>query len=183
LAIIIWTLVSSRAESDKFFQKLTRQENSTKSLIAESLKISSFEIRTRYRYEYKNELGVQIEMKKSNPIKAYIVNNEKEKDSISFINDSPKIYYPNKNTLEFNFNFSLEEPSKVYGKPLKLLEQYDKIYFPWKSFTYFLALLKVGGRSPELASEPILFFQIIINGRVYLEQKEIIKDIEPSAWC
>jgi len=49
---------------------LTSQESSTTSLLAESLKISSIEIRTTYRFEYRSELKTTFaEMKKANPRK------------------------------------------------------------------------------------------------------------------
>lgn len=150
------------------------------SSVAESLKISSFEIRARYRFEYKENLNVTIAMMKANPIKAYIVNSKEKTDSLSFTTDNPNMYYPNKHTVEFKFDFTLENPAVLYGKRMGFLEKYDSIYFPWKSFTHYLALLKVGGQ-PELSSDPILFFQIIINGKVYLDQIENIKDIDPGS--
>jgi len=180
LLLTIWKLVSSDKESFFFTQRLTKQESKTKALLAGSLKISSFEIRARYKFTYKNDLDAKIIMEKANPIAAYIVNTEIKKDSISFTSDNPKTYYPNKHTIEFKFSFAPENPSDVYGKPLRFLEKFDSLYLPWQSFTHFLALLKLGG-PVELSKDPLLDFQVLINGEVVIDQKEIIKDLDPDS--
>ena len=41
-------------------------------------------------------------------------------------------------------------------------------------------MLKVGGKVSPL-SEQILFPQLIINGRVYIDQKQAIKDLAPDS--
>jgi hypothetical protein len=180
LLLTIWTLVSSDKESSLFSQRLIKQEGKTKALVAGSLKISSFEIRARYKFIYKNDLDTKIIMHKANPIAAYIVNTEVKKDSIAFTSDNPKIYYPNKHTVEFKFSFAPENPSDVYGKPLRFLEKFDSLYLPWQSFTHFLALLKLGG-PVELSEDPHLDFQVLINGEVVIDQKEIIRDLDPDS--
>ena len=180
LLLTIWTFVSSDKESSIFTQRLAKQEGKTKALVAGSLKISSFEIRARYKFIYKNELDAKIIMQKANPIKTYIVNTEVKKDSISFTSDNPKIYYPNKHSIEFKFSFAPENPSDVYGKPLRFLEKFDSLYFPWQSFTHFLALLNLGG-PVELSEDPLLDFQVLINGEVIIDQKEKISDLPPDS--
>lgn len=180
LLIMIWTFVSSNIEISVFGRRLANQEHSTKSLVAASLKISSFEIIARYQFEYKEDLKAKIIMQKANPIRAYIVNTKAEKDYISFTNDVPKLEYPTKKTIDFKFTFTPESPTEVYGRPLEFLEKYDSLYFPWASFIHYLALLKVGGPT-ELSSDPILSFQVIINGRVILDQGETIKDLDPDS--
>ena len=180
LLLTIWALVSSDKESFIFTQRLAKQEGKTKALVAGRLKITSFEIRARYKFIYKNELDAKIMIQKANPITAYIVNTEVKKDSISFTSDNPKIYYPNKHTIEFKFSFAPENPSDVYGKPLRFLEKFDSLYLPWQSFTHFLSLLKLGGQV-ELSEDPILDFQVLINGEVIIDQKEIIKDLPPDS--
>jgi len=179
LLLTIWLVVSASIEIDIFGSRLTEQEHSTKSLVAASLKISSFEIITRYQFVYKKDLKAKIRMQKANPIRAYIVNSKVEKDYVSFVNDVPKVEYPNRKTIDFKFTFAPESPAEVYGRPLGFLEKYDTLYLPWGSFIHYLALLKLGGPT-ELSSDPILFFQIIINGRVILDQREPIKDLDPD---
>lgn len=180
LLLTIWTIVSSYKESSIFTQRLTKQEGKTKALVAGRLKITSFEIRARYKFIYKNELDAKIMMQKANPTSAYIVNTEFKKDSISFTSDNPKIYYPNKRTIEFKFSFAPDPPSDIYGKPLSFLEKFDSLYLPWQSFTHFLALLELGG-PVELSEDPYLYFQVLINGEVIIDQKEIIKDLPPDS--
>ncbi len=180
LLLMLWTIISSNIESSRFHRKLTSQESRTESLLGESLKISSIEIRTTYRFKYQSELNATFNMQKANPIKSYLVNSEVEKDSLSFTCDNPNVYFPDRNTVEFKFTFIPEDPTDIHGKQLGYLEKYDKVYFPWKSFTHFLALLKLGS-SMKTSTEPILIFQILINGRVLIDQIVVIKNIDPSS--
>jgi hypothetical protein len=175
-----WTIIAANIESRKVSLRLTNQETRTESLRAESLKISSIEILTTYKFEYRNELNTTFKMMKANPIKTYLVNSKAEKDSISLVCENPKVYFPDKHTVEFKFKFTPDSPTGLYGRPLRHLEKYDEIYFPWKSFTHFLALLKVGGGSVEPSTDPLLAFQVLLNGRVLIDQKEAIKNIDPS---
>jgi hypothetical protein len=177
--LMVWTIISANIESKKIGLKLTQQENSTTSLKAESLKISSVEVRTTYRFEYRNELNATFQMMKANPIRTYLVNSKAEKDSLHFICDNPKAYFPDKHTVEFKFTFTPETPTELSGKAMSYLEKYDKIYFPWKSFTHYLALLKVAG-SIEPSKHPVLAFQVLVNGRVLIDQEEVIKNIDPN---
>jgi len=180
LLFTIWNIVSSDKDSAVIFQRLTKQEGNTKALVAGRLKITSFEIIARYKFIYKNKLDAKIMMQNANPISAYIVNTRVKKDSISFTSDNPKIYYPNKHTIEFKFTFAPENPSDIYGKPLGFLENFDSLYLPWQSFTHFLALLKLGG-PVELSEDPHIDFQVLINGEVIIDRKEIIKDLPPDS--
>lgn len=180
LALILWITISAYIESSSITRRIKNQEIHTKSLFAENLRVSSIEIRARYKFEYKSELKATFKMEKANPIKTYFVNTNIKKDSVAFACDNPKVYYPNKNTVEFKFVFSPENMAELSGKPMDYLEKFDKIYFPWKSFTHYLALLKLGG-AVEQSTDPKLFFQIIINGKVLIDQEEVIKDIDPSS--
>lgn len=179
VGLMVLTIIAANIESRKVSLRLTNQEGRTESLRAESLKISSIEIQTTYKFEYRNELNATFKMMKANPIKTYFVNSKVEKDSISLVCDDPKVYFPDKHTVEFKFIFTPETPSELYGKPLGHLEKYDKIYFPWKSFTHFLALLKVGGGTIEQSTDPFMAFQMVLNGRVLIDQEEAIKNINP----
>jgi hypothetical protein len=180
VCLMVWTIITANIESRKVRLRLTNQEIRTESLRAESLKISSIEIRTTYKFEYRNELNATFKMMKANPIKTYLVNSKAEKNSIPLVCDDPKVYFPGKHTVEFKFRFTPETPSELYGKSLGFLEKYDKIYFPWKSFTHFLALLKVGGGTIEQSTDPFMAFQVLLNGRVLIAQEEAIKNIDPS---
>jgi hypothetical protein len=177
--LMVWTMISANIESKKASLRLTNQESTTKSLRAESLKISSIEVRTSYSFEYRTELKATFQMGKANPIKTYLVNSKAEKDSVHLACDNPKVYFPDKHTIEFKFSFVPETPVELHGRALSHLEKYDKIYFPWKSFTHYLALLKVGGPI-EPSTEPLLAFQVLVNGRVLIDQKETIKNIDPN---
>jgi len=178
--LMVWTIISANIESKRVGLRLTGQESSTKSLLAESLKISSIEVRTTYRFEYQSELKATFQMIKANPIKTYLVNSKSEKDSAPLACDNPKVYFPDKHTVEFKFAFQPETSTDLQGRTLGYLEKYDKIYFPWKSFTHYLAMLKVGGPVKQ-STDPILDFQILINGRVLIDQREVIKDIDPNS--
>jgi hypothetical protein len=137
-------------------------------------------VRTTYRFEYKNSLNANFQMIKANPLKTYLVNSKAEKDSVALACDNPKVYFPDKHTVEFKFVFQPDQSTDLQGRPLGYLEKYDKIYFPWKSFIHYLALLTVGG--PVIQStDPILDFEILVNGRVLINQKEVIKDIDPNS--
>jgi len=181
LALMLWIAISANIESGSLISRLTNQEINIKSLFAENLRISSLEIQTRYKFEHENELiKAAFKMEKSNPIKMYFVNTDIEKDFVAFACDNPKMYCPNKNTVEFKFVFFPVNMAVLSGKPMDYLEKYDKIYFPWKSFTHFLALLKLGG-AVEQSTDPKLFFQIIINGKVLIDEEVVIKDLDPSS--
>lgn len=180
VCLMAWTIITTNIESRKVKLRLTNQEKSTKSLEAESLKISSFEILTSYSFEYKNELKSTFQMTKANPIKTYLVNSKVKKDSIHLVCENPKVYFPGKHAVEFKFRFTPEVPTELYGKPMGQLEVYDKIYFPWKSFTHFLAMLKVGGGSVEPSAEPLMALQVLINGRVLIDHKEPINNLNPD---
>jgi hypothetical protein len=178
--LMLWITISGNIESSSLTHRIKNQEINTRTLFAENLLISSLEIRTRYKFEYQNDLKATIKMEKANPIKMYFVNTDIEKDSLAFVCDNPKIYFPNKNTIEFKFVFFPDDIAALSRKPMNFLEKYNKIYFPWKSFTHYLALLKLGGPIKQ-STDPKLFFQIIINGKVLIEQDEVIKNIDPDS--
>jgi hypothetical protein len=178
--LLLWITISINIESSKLNQRLSKQEDSTKSLFGDNLKISSIEIRARYIFEYKSELKAKFRMYKANPLKLYFVNTDIKKDSLSFECDNPKVYYPKNNTVEFKFDFSPENMADLSGNSLDYLEKYDKIYFPWKSFTHYLALLKVGG-PVEQSTDPMLIFQIIINGKVLIDHEGSINNLDPGS--
>lgn len=180
ILLMLWITVSTNIESSNLTHRLSKQEDSTKSLVADNLKISSIEIRVRYKFEYKSELKAKIRMVKANPLKTYFVNTDIEKDFIAFECDNPKVFYPTNNTIEFKFDFSPKNMADLSGKPIDYLEKYDKIYFPWGSFTHYLALLKVGGAVEQL-TDPMLIFQITINGKVLIDHEGSIKNLDPGS--
>jgi hypothetical protein len=181
LILMVWSTISSNIEKRKFVKRLAIQEKSTLSLEEENLKISSFEISTNYQFKYKDKLRFKFSMDKRNPIKTSVVNTDEAHDSITFTCDDPKVFYPDEHTIEFKFYFKPDSPSDIYGKPLSYLSKYDKIYFPWKSFTHYLALTKVGGPIEKSDFPPTLDFKVMINGRVLLDQTEEIKNIDPKS--
>lgn len=181
LILMVWLTISTNIANTNTDNGIRNQEVKSKALIAEKLKISSFEIKTKYTFEYKNSLKAKVYMdKQPRPIKTYLVNSEKQKDSIAFVCNNPHVYYPKDNTVEFNLDFIPENPMELYGKPLYFLSNYEKVYFPWEQVTIYLALFKVGGKV-EKAKEPTVSFQIIINGKPYLENTDEIKNLEPGS--
>lgn len=179
LIITSWVILSSHFETNQLANKMLSQEKITGSLTAVIGKVSSFEIRTRYVFEYEYEVN-RITMDKANPIKAYLVKSQDKSKKIVFSTDNPKIYYPTKNMLEFRFSFTPENPEEIFGKKFSLLENFDLLYLPYQSFTHFLALVSIG-KENKLKSIPLVYFQVIINGKVYIDEKQEIKDIEPGS--